>query len=113
VGTCIAAHEGQLFGWPNQVLGLLTATGLLTLCTSGVVLWWRRRDCGVLGAPKAVLNPRISFGLIAIAVLLGIYLPLFGASLLVVLLVEKAILSRIPRVRDWLGLKPPARQARV
>jgi uncharacterized iron-regulated membrane protein len=24
VGTGVAAHEGQLFGWPNQLLGLTT-----------------------------------------------------------------------------------------
>ena len=28
IGTGIAAHEGQLFGWPNQLLGLITAGGL-------------------------------------------------------------------------------------
>jgi uncharacterized iron-regulated membrane protein len=100
----IAAHEGQLFGWPNQLLGLLTASGLVLISISGVVMWWRRRDQGVLGAPKVILNPRISWTLIALAVLFEIYLPLFGASLIGVLLVEKLILVRIPPVRDWLGL---------
>jgi uncharacterized iron-regulated membrane protein len=38
-------------------------------------------------------------------VLLAIYLPLFGGSLVIVRLVEKLLLSRIPRVRDWLGLR--------
>ena len=28
----IAAHEGRLFGWPNQALGLLTAIGTHLLC---------------------------------------------------------------------------------
>jgi uncharacterized iron-regulated membrane protein len=74
------------------------------MCVSGLILWWRRRDQGVLGAPEVTLSPRISFGLIALVVLFGIYLPLFGASLLAVLLVEKAILSRIPPLRHWLGL---------
>lgn len=107
VGFGIAAHEGQLFGWPNQLLGLLTATGLVLISISGIIMWWRRRDVGVLGAPKVVLNPRVSWGLISITVVFGIYLPLFGASLLLVLLAEFAVLKRIPRVRDWLGLKTP------
>ena len=109
VAVGIAAHEGQLFGWPNQVLGLLTAMGLVLLCVSGLVMWWRRREQGVLGAPKVLLGPRISCGLIALVVLFGIYLPLFGASLLVVLAVEKLLLCRIPGVRDWLGLYVPTR----
>lgn len=108
VGTCIAAHEGQLFGWLNQLLGLLTAIGLVLLSVSGVVMWWRRRDVGVLGAPKVLLSPRISWGLIALVILFGIYLPLFGASLVLVLIIEFAVLKRIPKVRDWLGLYVPA-----
>ncbi|HLJ11772.1 MAG TPA: PepSY domain-containing protein [Planctomycetaceae bacterium] len=104
VGTCVAAHEGQLFGWPNQLLGLVTAGGLLLMCVSGVTLWWRRREQGVLGAPRVALSPRVSIGLIVLVVMLGIYLPMFGGSLLVVLTAEKSILSRIPSVRHWLGL---------
>jgi len=104
VGTGIAAHEGQLFGWPNQLLGLLTALGLILLSVSGVVLWWRRRDQGVLGAPKVLLSPRISFGLLALVMAFGLYLPLFGLSLLSILLIEKSFLRQIPAVSRWLGL---------
>jgi uncharacterized iron-regulated membrane protein len=107
VGVAISAHEGQLFGWPNQLLGLMAASGLLLICTSGVIMWWRRRDAGVLGAPKVKLNPRVSLGLISLVVMFGIYLPLFGTSLILVLLAEKLILSRITAVRDWLGLRVP------
>jgi uncharacterized iron-regulated membrane protein len=104
VGVGIAAHEGALFGWPNQVLGVLTTLGLILLSVSGVILWWKRRDQGVLGAPKPALNPRVSWGLISIIVLIGICLPLFAASLLIVLLLEWLVLSRITSVRNWLGL---------
>lgn len=113
VAVGIAAHEGQLFGWPNQLLGLFTAAGLVLLCLSGVVMWWRRRDGGVLGAPKPLPRPRGSLALLATIVLLGLYLPLFGASLLVVLLLERLVLCRIPPVRDWLGLRGPARPAAI
>lgn len=109
VGFGIAAHEGQLFGWPNQALGLITAAGLVLISASGIVLWLRRREPGALGAPRAALSPRFSLGLVVLAAAMGIYLPLFGASLLMVLLAEKAILSRIAPVRDWLGLNPPGR----
>ena len=33
----------------NQVLGLFTALGLITICTSAIVMWWRRRPEGSLG----------------------------------------------------------------
>jgi uncharacterized iron-regulated membrane protein len=73
------------------------------------VLWLRRREPGALGTPRAALSPRFSLGLVVLAAAMGIHLPLFGASLLMVLLAEKAILSRIAPVRDWLGLNPPGR----
>jgi uncharacterized iron-regulated membrane protein len=106
VGTGIALHEGRLFGWPNQLIGLLTAAGLVTLSVSAAVLWWRRREAGALGAPRALAPRRLSLGLAALVALFGIYLPLFGASLIAVLVAEFLVLRRIPGVRDWLGLAP-------
>ena len=107
VSIGIAAHEGALFGWPNQLLGLATVLGLLLICCSGVILWWRRREQGTLGAPPALLSPRASLALLVIVVLLGIYLPLFGTSLIIVLLIEFLLLRRIPAIRNWLGLQSP------
>jgi uncharacterized iron-regulated membrane protein len=110
-GTGIAAHEGQLFGWPNQLVGLVTAAGLILLTVSSVSMWWRRREPGGLGAPAPAASPRFSLGLCALVALFGVYLPLFGASLIAVLFVEWAILRRVPAVRDWLGLQGPAAES--
>ncbi len=104
VGVGVAAHEGQLFGLFNQLLGLITAIGLVLLSVSAVVLWWRRRAVGVLGAPVQSRSPSFSWGLTAIAVAFGIYLPMLGVSLLAVLLLERVVLRRIPSARQWLGL---------
>lgn len=109
VGTCIAAHEGQLFGVANQLLGLTAALGLVGVCVSAVVLWWRRREPGTLGAPLPLVPVRGTAGLLGLLALMTVLLPLFGASLLVVLLVERLILRRLPGVSRWLGLAP-ARQ---
>jgi uncharacterized iron-regulated membrane protein len=104
VGVGVAAHEGQLFGWPNQLLSLFTAVSLLTVSVSAVVLWWRRRPDGALGAPIPTGAPRFSTGLLAIVLILALLLPLLGASLLAVFLLERLLLRRVPGVRDWLGL---------
>ncbi|MDB6062346.1 MAG: PepSY-associated helix [Verrucomicrobiaceae bacterium] len=104
IGTGVAAHEGQLFGWFNQLLGLFTALGLVLLSVSAVVLWWRRRATGLLGAPIPLQQPRFSFGLVVVVAGLAIYLPLFGASVAVVFVLEKFLFSQIPAVNRWLGL---------
>jgi uncharacterized iron-regulated membrane protein len=106
VGIGVAAHEGQLFGLFNQLLGLATAMGLVMLCVSAVVLWWRRRNVGVLGAPIPLSTPRYPVAVVVVIVALAVYLPEMAASLILVLLVEKFVLSRIPSVSRWLGFVP-------
>lgn len=107
IGYGIAIHEGQLFGWFNQLLGLLTALGLVLLSVSGAVLWWRRRTPSTLGVPpgrKQIEPTQYSQVLIAIIVLLGVLLPFLGLSLIFVLLVERYGLRYIPAARNFLGL---------
>jgi uncharacterized iron-regulated membrane protein len=83
INVGIAAHEGQLFGVANQLLGLFTALGLITLCVSAVVMWWRRKPEGQLGVPAPQV-PGFAVGraLAASIICLGILLPVLGASLI-------------------------------
>ncbi len=87
----IAAHEGQLFGWFNQLLGVVTAMGLIVLSCSGYVMWWRRRPKGGLGAPLPLAKPCWRWPLVFTVILLAAYLPMFGLSLIGVLLCEKML----------------------
>ena len=107
IGYGIAVHEGALFGIANQILGTVTALFLIVLAVSGAILWWRRRPVGLLGAPLPVGRPRFGAALAAAIIALGLYMPLFGVTLMIVLLVERAMLRRISatramaRVRVW------------
>lgn len=106
VGYGIAAHEGRLFGWPNQVIGLVTACGLVLVSASGATMWWRRRQPGTLGAPPATVaegsRGALALGMAILA--LGVWLPLFGVTLVAVVLLERLVLRRIPPLAAWLGL---------
>ena len=104
IGYGIAVHEGALFGLANQIAGTLVAAMLALLAGSGAVLWWRRRPVGLLGAPIPLTRPRFGPVLVAAIVLLGVYMPLFGGTLLLVLAVERLVLRRIGGSRRWLGL---------
>jgi len=107
VGIGVAAHEGQLFGWLNQLLGLLTAIGFLTLVVSAFLMWWRRRPQGALGAPPALTRaPRLAAFVIVLIVVLGAFLPTLGLSLVLVLLVERLLRRFSPGAARWLGLLP-------
>ena len=106
VGWGVAIHEGQAFGWLNQLLNLLTATGLSLLAVSSIVLWWRRRPDGVLGAPAATQGVGAP-AIIVPVLLLGLLLPLFGVTLIAVLLLERLVLRRSAGASRWLGLQRP------
>ena len=105
IGYGVAAHEGALFGIVNQLLGTATALLLVLLAVSGVVMWWRRRGTGV-GAPTALPRPAFGAGLVAAIVALALYLPLFGLTLILVLVAEMIVRSAMPGAARWLGLRP-------
>jgi len=110
IGVGVAAHEGQLFGWPNQLLGLLTALGYLVLVVSGALMWWRRRPMGILGAPSEILpRRRMAPALVGLIIALGLVLPTLGLSLLATLGCEALIRRRYPETSRWLGLEPVRR----
>lgn len=104
VNTGIAWHEGQLLGLFNQILGVLTALMLITLAVSGFVLWRRRKPAERLGAPPLPPVPARIRGVALIVLLLAALLPLLAASLIVLWVVERLVLSRIPAASRWLGL---------
>jgi uncharacterized iron-regulated membrane protein len=105
IGIGIAAHEGQLFGWLNQALGLFTALGLILMSIAALVLWWRRRQPGELGAPRALPRARYAFALLCIVIVMGVLLPMFGLSLLFVLILERGVLRHRAGARRVLGLR--------
>ncbi|HWK54965.1 MAG TPA: PepSY domain-containing protein [Hyphomicrobiales bacterium] len=103
VGYGIAWHQGQLFGWMNQLIGVLTALGLVTLATSGFMLWRRRKPEKSLGAPR-VEGESPARIVVAILLVCALLLPLLAASLVLVVLLERLVLPRLPRLADWLGV---------
>jgi uncharacterized iron-regulated membrane protein len=86
----IIAHEGQLFGLANQLLGLLLCLGIIALAVTGVLMWWSRRPAGKLAPPEAPALLGVSKGAVAIVVLLGAMLPLMAATVVLLLLLDLA-----------------------
>ncbi|WP_323990101.1 PepSY domain-containing protein [Nguyenibacter sp. L1] len=81
----VAAHEGQLFGWPNQMANLLVATGLLTMSVAATILWLRRRPPGRLGAHPRHPEGRVGWGGVLLALVLCLLLPELAASVAILL----------------------------
>lgn len=87
----IAIHEGALFGWFNQLLGVVAALGVISLSVAGVAMWWKRRPKGQMAAPPLPADRRLSAGIGAVILALAVFLPLFAASLVIALMLDKLV----------------------
>lgn len=90
----ITVHKGLEYGLPNQIAGLIICIGIVGMVVSGVVLWWKRKPSGQLGAPKSPGIKKMK-GLAVILILFGILFPLVGVSIIIVYLIDWLIIQRI------------------
>ncbi len=84
----IAVHQGQQYGPLNRYLMLAACVAILALAASSLVMWWKRRPKGRLGAPPAPERRNAALGVLGIIALIGAVFPLVGASLLIALCVD-------------------------
>lgn len=83
VSQGVALHEGALFGWLNQLLGLLTALAITCISCFGLYSWWLRKPEVGIGTPDNAHYPqskRLSVGIVLLAVLL----PAAGISFILI-----------------------------
>ncbi|MGG4498143.1 PepSY-associated TM helix domain-containing protein [Brevibacillus reuszeri] len=83
----IPLHEGHLFGWANKLLNTVVCLCFLLVIFWGIKTWLFRKAEQKSFAPPKVSN-RLSIGFISLMVILGVIMPLFGISLLVIALIE-------------------------
>ena len=86
----VAIHMGNYFGRANQLLMLLPCLGIWALTISGVLMWWKRRPSGKLGAPSRLSAGKM-YGAVAILIVAAFALPLFGASLLILVAADQLV----------------------
>lgn len=96
----VQLHMGNYFGRANQLVMLLACIGIVVLCISGTVMWWRRKPAGRIGSPGAASATPTRW-LVVLGIATAALLPLLFASLLVVLAFDRWIRPR-SRLFRWL-----------
>ena len=86
----ISVHMGQEWGLLNQVVLLLACLAMIVLCVSAATMWWKRRPSGALGIPAVPTDWRIPRTLLGMAIAAGLFFPLVGLSMLLLLAIELA-----------------------
>lgn len=103
VSQGIGLHEGRSFGTWSMVGTTLMCLAIVFSCVTGPLMWWRRRPSrsGSMGAPRGRMPLRASPLLLVGLVALGIFLPLFGLSVLAILLLDQLVVRRVPALAGW------------
>ncbi|MCD8909287.1 PepSY domain-containing protein [Staphylococcus gallinarum] len=83
----IPLHEGHLFGVANKVINLLVCLALLVAIGFGFTSWIKRLKGKTVKVPHRVKKP-MSLPVIVLLIILGILMPLFGFSLIIVFIIE-------------------------
>lgn len=97
----IALHEGRLFGLLNQIIGLIVCLGMIGIMISSIMMWWKRKQEGKLGAPAKPKDPRVTRTVFFIMLGKGLIMPLVGISILVVFILDRFVLSKISPIQKW------------
>ncbi len=95
VALGVHVHQAD-FGAANVWLNTAFALSLIWLTITGVLSWWYRRPSGKFAAPPRVPTP-ISRGVLGLGAVMCALLPLLGLSVLLILLADAALGSRLQR----------------
>jgi len=87
----IYTHQGTQYGQINRLIMLAACIGIWLLSISGLMMWWKRRPRGRLAAPVAPPGPRVRAAVLGIVIPLCILYPLTGLSLVVAVLLDRAV----------------------
>lgn len=81
----IATHQGQEYGELNRLVMLGGCIAIVLLSLTAPLLWWKRRRAGRLKAPPRAIDRRVTRGIAALMLALGLLFPLTGLSIAVAL----------------------------
>jgi uncharacterized iron-regulated membrane protein len=100
----IALHQGDI-GLLSALANVLICLAIVLLCVSGIVMWWVRRPkgSGRLAAPTVPAQAPLWKGGALVMVVTGLAFPLAGGVLLVVVLLDWLLISRIPALKNALS----------
>lgn len=101
--TTVSVHMGTQWGIVSRILMTLTCVLTIWSVVSAAVMYGKRRRKGTLGLPRRPAQVNLGRGLVAIAVVLGIVYPLWGASAIVILAFDKFVIQRNSRLRPAFG----------
>lgn len=102
MAASIALHMGTL-GWWSVLANVLFCLAVIFMCLSGMVMWWKRRPEKVMGLipPAQKMALPIWWGMGIPLLVLAMIFPTAIAVIIVIFLLDKLLISRIPVLQKW------------
>ena len=101
----IQTHMGTQYGLVTRIAMTLGCLLLLWMAFTAVVMWWKRRPRGKAGLPRRSADAALPKGLRVAALAMGVVYPLWAASAVLVLLVDRLLIRRVPRLSRAFGMR--------
>jgi len=89
-------HQGE-YGFANWIIVLLIVLVFTITTIAGLISYLIRKPKGRWAIPKVPEGFRVSYGVAAVALILGVVFPMFGASLVLILMGEQLSKLRVRR----------------
>ena len=100
----VQTHMGTEFGiWTRLFMTggcLLVFWNVIT-----AIVMWNKRRRGTLGIPRRPVDPGIKRSMGIAAIILAVFYPLWGCSLVLVLLFDHFVIQKVPRLRRFFGMR--------
>ena len=100
----VLTHMGTQFGVVDRIVMTVGALLVLVSIATSMVMWWIRRPSGRAGLPKRPMNPRLPTAVVISGAIIGVLYPLWGVCAILVVLLDRYVIRRIPRLRGAFGL---------
>ena len=101
----IQSHMGTQYGIFTRTLMTLACVLVLWNVTTAAIMWNNRRRKGTLGLPRRPADVRLQRILGITALVLAVVYPLWGLTLVAVLLVDRYVVRRVPKLRYAFGMR--------
>ena len=102
----VQTHMGTQFGLASRIVMTLGCLLVLWAAFSGLVMFWKRRRSGT-GFPRRPFDAGLQRAMVVIAVVLAVVYPLWGLSVLAVVLLDTFVIRKVPPLRRAFGMKDP------
>jgi uncharacterized iron-regulated membrane protein len=93
----IALHEATM-GWWNTLLNTLFCLSVIFVTVSGLVMWWKRRPVGALGAPCYPRDYRVPRFILGAGLIVALLFPLTGIAIVIFAIIDFFLPKRIKEI---------------